>query len=73
MAQLSYSELLDALDRLPEDQQESISEIIRNRLRDRRRAEIAENARTARELYHRGGLPKGTVDEMAADLLRGPE
>ena len=73
MAQLSFSELLEALDQLPEAQQESISEIIRNRLRARRRAEIAENARTARELYRGGELPKGTVDEMVADLLRGLE
>ena len=71
MTLLTFGELLEALDQLPMEQQESISEIMRNRLRDKRRAEIAENARDAHCLLRAGKLPVGTVEEMVADVLRG--
>ena len=71
MVHLTFDELLEAFEALPVERQESISGIIRNRLRDKRRAEIAENASDAHHLLRAGKLPVGTVEEMVADVLRG--
>ena len=65
---LSFDELLDTIDQLPIDQQETLVEVIQRRLIDLRRQEIAKHAAEARKLYSAGKLPKGTVEELMADL-----
>ena len=73
MSSLTFDELAEALEQLPTEQQASLSEILRRRLADKRRKEIARNARTARKQFFAGKLPVGTVEEMVADLLREEE
>jgi hypothetical protein len=65
---LSFDELLDTIDQLPIDQQETLVEVIQRRLIDLRRQEIAKHAAEARQLYSGGKLPKGTVEELMADM-----
>jgi hypothetical protein len=67
-ARLSFDELLEKIDGLPIDQQETLVEVIQRRLIDLRRQQIAKNAAEARQLYFAGKLPKGTVEDLMADL-----
>jgi len=65
---LTFDELLDSIDQLPIDQQETLVEVIQRRLIDLRRQEIAKHAAEARKLYFAGQLPHGTVEDLMADL-----
>jgi hypothetical protein len=67
-SRLSFDKILDTIDQLPIDQQETLVEVIQRRLIDLRRQEIAKHAAEARQLYLAGKLPKGTVEDLMADL-----
>jgi hypothetical protein len=69
MTTMTFDSLLDEIDALPADRQEELLDIVRRRLAERRRGEIAANAREARTLYTQGALQQGSVD----DLLRQVE
>ena len=58
---LSFDELLDTIDQLPIDQQETLVDVIQRRLIDLRRQEIAKHASEARQLYYAGKLPNGIM------------
>ena len=68
MATLTFDELLDSIDALPLEHQENLLSIVRGRLRERRREEIARYAHEAREMFHRGELPVGTEDDLMRAL-----
>jgi hypothetical protein len=70
---LTFDELLDSIDQLPIDQQETLVEVIQRRLIDLRRQEIAKHAADARKLYFAGQLPHGTVEDLMADLDKEDE
>jgi TRAP-type C4-dicarboxylate transport system substrate-binding protein len=59
---------LDVLDRLPSDDQEAIIEIVRRRMIDRRRREIAANAQTTLQAFREGRASYGTVDDLRQEL-----
>ena len=59
---------LDVLDRLPPDDQEAIIEIVRRRMIDRRRREIAANAQTTLQAFREGRASYGTVDDLRREL-----
>jgi hypothetical protein len=65
---LTFDELLDTIERLPIEQQETLLDVLHNRLIELRREQIAKNAAEARELYFAGKLPSGTVDDLLTDL-----
>ena len=66
-----FDTLLEEIDALPVERQEMLMDIVRKRLAEARRREIAGNARTARELFEKGELPCGTVDDLMNDLQDG--
>jgi hypothetical protein len=70
---LTFDELLDTIDQLPIDQQETLVEVIQRRLIDLRRQEIAKHAAEARQLYLTGKLPHGTVEDLMADMDKEDE
>jgi hypothetical protein len=70
---LTFDELLDTIDQLPIDQQETLVEVIQRRLIDLRRQEIAKHASEAHTLYSTGKLPHGTVDDLLADMDKEDE
>lgn len=68
---LTFDALLDTIERLPIEQQETLLDVLHNRLIELRREQIAKNAAEARELYLAHKLPSGTVDDLIADLSSG--
>jgi hypothetical protein len=63
-----FDAALDVIDRLPPDDQEAIIEIVRRRLIDRRRREIADNAEATLQAFREGRASYGTVDDLRREL-----
>ena len=59
---------LDVIDHLPPDDQEAIIEIVRRRMVERRRREIAANAQTTLQAFREGRASYGTVDDLRREL-----
>ena len=64
--QVRFQEALETVEALPLYQQEDLIDIMRRRLAERKRMELAEQVRLARAEYARGEIRSGTV----ADLMR---
>ncbi|HEO64810.1 MAG TPA: hypothetical protein ENI73_02970 [Spirochaetes bacterium] len=65
---ITFQQALDIIESLPEDQQESLIDIIQRRLIEHRQNILAENIQTAREEYARGEIKKGSVDDLMREL-----
>lgn len=59
-----FDEVIEAVESLPPDYQEALIGIIRMRLIQRRRAELAAEIAEAREDYRQGRVRRGTVSEL---------
>jgi hypothetical protein len=59
---------LDVVERLDEEEQAVLLDMIRQRRIERRRAEIAENARLAALAFKEGRAHVGTLDDLRRDL-----
>ena len=66
--EVTFQEVLDIVESLPEYQQEDLVDIIRRRLIQQRRNRLADSVREAREEYARGETKKGTVDDLIKEL-----
>jgi len=64
-----FEQALEAVERLSPSDQSSLIEIIRQRLVEQRRAEIALSARSVRQAFREGRAPYGSVDDLRRDLL----
>ena len=71
MQTMTFDSLLEEIETLPSERQETLVEVLQYRLRERRRQEIARHAREARELFYAGRLPRGSVDDLVRDLSKG--
>ena len=65
---VTFQEVLDIVESLPEYQQEDLIDIIRRRLIEQRRDRLAVSIREAREDFARGEVKKGTVDDLMKEL-----
>ena len=65
---VTFQEVLDFVESLPEYQQEDLIDIIRRRLIEQRREKLADTIREAREEYTRGDVKRGTVDDLMKEL-----
>jgi hypothetical protein len=63
---------LDSVEKLPPEDQERLTELIRRRLIERRRAEIARKAATTLEAVRGGRACYGSVEDLRHDLLTKP-
>jgi len=68
MESVTFQEVLEIIETLPEEQRESIIEIVRHRLIEERRERLAQRIREAREEYNRGEVNQGTVDDFMHEL-----
>lgn len=59
---------LDRIEGLDAEDQQAVIEIVRRRLVERRRVEIAENARHAVQAFREGRAQCGTIDDLRRDL-----
>ena len=64
-----FQEALDAVEALPFEDQQSLLEVIQRRLLERRRMEIAENARETLQAIREGRARSGTIDDLRQDLV----
>ncbi len=62
----TYGQVVDSVEALPEDQQESLLELIRRRLAERRRDALAKSVQEARREFRAGKIRPATP----ADIMR---
>lgn len=63
-----FQELIETIEALPLDDQALLIEIIRKRLIQQRRAELAAEIAEARDAYRRDEVCRGTVADLMRDL-----
>ena len=70
MKSTTFDEALDIIESFPEEQRESMVEIIKHRLTEERRERLAQTVKEAREEYARGEVRRGTVDELIREITQ---
>lgn len=63
-----FHQILEMIDDLSLDEQDDLINIIRHRQIEKRREEIADNIKQARQDYQQGKGFRGTVDDIIAEL-----
>lgn len=54
----------------PEEQRESLTDVVKRRLIEERRDRLAQSIKEAREEYKRGEIKQGTVDDLMHELSK---
>ncbi len=70
MKSTTFDEALDIIESFPEEQRESIVEIVKRRLTEERREQLAQTIKEAREEYARGEVRRGTVDDLIREIVQ---
>ena len=65
---VTFQDVLDMIESLPEEQQENLIAIIRRRLIEHKREALAERINEAREEYRLGKVRRGTVDDLMKEI-----
>jgi U3 small nucleolar ribonucleoprotein component len=68
MENITFQKALEVIESLPEEQRESLIDIVKRRLIEERRDRLAQRIAEAREEYKRGETKKGTVDDLMGEL-----
>jgi len=63
-----FQQVIETVEALPPDDQLLLIEIIRQRLIQHRRAELAAEIAEARDAYQRGDVRRGTVADLMKEL-----
>jgi hypothetical protein len=66
---LRYGEILEGAEGLSVEEQEALVETLRNRLRDRRRGELARDVQEAQEEFAEGRSRPTTPAELMKEIL----
>ena len=64
-----FGEILEAADELPIEDQETLIAILKNRLRERRRAELLKDIQEAEKEFKEGKCQPATPDELMREIL----
>ena len=70
MGNRTFQKALEIVESLPEEQRESLMDIVKRRLIEERRDRLAQSIKGAREEYKRGKIRKGTVDDLMNELSK---
>ena len=70
MKSTTFDEALDIIESFPEEQRESIVEIVKRRLTEERRERLAQTVKEARQEYARGEVRRGTVDDLIREIVQ---
>jgi hypothetical protein len=65
-------QVLDAIERLPMEDQETLIELVSRRLVDQRRAEIARSAAATLQAVREGSAHYGSVEDLKRNLRGDP-
>ncbi len=68
MKTVTFDEVLDIIESFPEKQRESIVEIVKRRLTEERREQLAQTIKESREEYARGEVSRGTVEDLIREV-----
>ena len=66
--QLSFQDLIDAVESMPLDDQSMLVNLINKRIQEKRRADLVAEVREARDAYARGEVKQGTLEDLMKDL-----
>jgi len=69
MKTTTFDEVLDIIESFPEEQRESIVEIVKRRLTEERRERLAQTVKEARQEYARREVRRGTVDDLIREIV----
>ncbi len=64
MEAITFQRALEIIESLPEDQRESLIEIVKHRLIEERRDRLSRSIKEAREDYRQGKVKRGSVDDF---------
>lgn len=70
MKGVTFDKVIEIIESLPEEQRESLIEIIKRRLLEKRRDRLARSIKKAKEEYAQGKGKRGTVNELMRELPR---
>jgi len=65
----TFSQVLEAADQLPLEDQEALAKVLHRRVLERRRQELAAEAREAKEGYNAGQSRPVSPDDLMAEIL----
>lgn len=65
----SYGQVLDSIEALPEEQQESLVDTVRKRLAENRRAELVKSVREARKEFKSGKCRPASPAEIMRKVI----
>ena len=68
MKGVNFQEALEIIESFPQDQRESLIDIVKRRLLAERRNQLARSIEEAREELQRGEVKKGTVDDLMSEF-----
>jgi len=66
---LSFGQVLETVEQLPLEDQEALVDIVRRRIVDRRRMQLARDVREAQEEFRAGSARPATPDELMDEIL----
>ena len=67
---VAFHEVLEMVEMLREEEQETLLDIIQHRLRERGRERIVQNIKKAREELAKGEISQGTVEELMREIVK---
>ena len=70
MRNITFQKVLEIIESLPEEQRESLIDIVKRRLIEERRDRLAQSIKEARDEYKRGEIKRGTVDDLMHELSK---
>lgn len=68
MGTVTFQEALELIESLSEEQRWTLIDIVRRRLVDERRAEIAKSIQAAKGEFARGEVKRGNVEDLLREL-----
>ncbi|MFZ3063855.1 MAG: hypothetical protein WA277_01040 [Nitrospirota bacterium] len=66
----TFDNVIEIIESLPEEQRESLIEIVKKRIIEERRNRLAQSIKEAKEEYLRGEIKQGTVDDLMRELSK---
>jgi len=66
---ITFHEVIEMIEMLPEEEQETVLDIVQHRLKERGRERIIENVKKAREELESGKVRQGTVKELMKEVI----
>lgn len=65
----SFGDVIEAVDKLSLDEQESLLDILHKRIIENRRAQLVQDIQTARKEFQSGDFEATTPDEIVKEIL----